>query len=115
MGSLYIEGKNWSVIGPTGTGPQKWGTGGEMELWRSANDGLTWERSNSITKNSLYNHSYARRPLNAHKDFYAFWADGNADTFSESRLYFTNKKGNKVWMLPYKMDLMMQKPERLRQ
>jgi hypothetical protein len=56
-----------------------------------------------LTENSSRNHSYARRPLYAHKDFYAFWADGNADEFSRSELYFSNKKGN-VFKLPYKME-----------
>lgn len=39
----------------------------------------------------------------AHPEFYSYWADGNADTFSESHLYFSNKAGDKVWHLPYHM------------
>lgn len=93
----------WKIIGPTGTGPQKWGAGGEIELWTSADRGATWEKQRDVTENSPRNHSYARRPRNAHPDFYAYWADGNADTFSESHLWFTNKSGNKVWQLPYTM------------
>ena len=41
--------------------------------------------------------------MNAHPDFYAFWADGNPDEFSESRLYFTNEVGDTIWILPYVM------------
>jgi hypothetical protein len=103
-GSLYIEEDgSWRVIGPIGTGPQKWGAGGEIELWTSNDKGATWARQRGITSNSLRNHSYARRPRNAHPDFHNYWADGNSDKFSESHLYFTNRAGDKVWHLPYDM------------
>ena len=48
--------------------------------------------------------------MNAEKDFYSFWADGDADKFSESHLYFSNMKGDKVWELPYRMDREYMKP-----
>lgn len=114
MGSLYIEKSVWTVIGPTEAGPQKWGTGGEMALWQSRDKGITWKKIRNITYNSTFNHSYARRPLNAHDDFYAFWADGDADKISASSLYFTNKNGNKVWKLPYTMNEEFMKPERMK-
>ena len=114
MGSLYIENDTWSIIGPTEAGPQKWGTGGEMALWQSKDEGISWNKIRNITRNSLYNHSYARRPLNARDDFYAFWADGDADKVSPSRLYFTNKTGDKVWMLPYDMNSDFEKPVRIK-
>ena len=114
MGSLYIQKNNWQIIGPTEPGPQRYGTGGEMALWVSKDEGVHWKKQRNITQNSPRNHSYARRPVAAHPDFYAFWADGNANEFSASRLYFTNKKGNKVWVLPYNMDKDMQKPQRLK-
>ncbi len=103
MGSLYIEDHLWRIVGPTETGPQKMGTGGEMAIWESSDEGRTWAKTSNVTQNSERNHSYARRPLQAHPDFYAFWADGNADKLSESKLYFMNKKGDKVWVLPYDM------------
>lgn len=112
MGSLYIEDEIWKIIGPTEAGPQKYGTGGEIAMWVSSDEGVTWNKSNSITDKSVRNNSYVRRPLNAHKDFYAFWADGDADKFSESHLYFTNMKGNKVWELPYNMKGDFEKPTR---
>ena len=111
MGSLYIEDKLWRIIGPTDPGPQKFGTGGEMALWESPDEGITWKKVGNITHNSARNHSYARRPLKAHPDFYAFWADGNADKLSESHLYFTNRKGDKTWVLPYDMQEDFAKPE----
>ncbi|MBD0349895.1 MAG: BNR-4 repeat-containing protein [Flavisolibacter sp.] len=110
MGSLYIEKNHWQIIGPTEPGPQYWGTGGEMALWESNDEGKTWEKRRLLTSNSIRNHSYARRPLFAHPDFYSFWTDGNADQFSESRLYFCNKEGTKVWMLPYTMKSDFEKP-----
>ena len=103
-GAIYIEPDGtWKVIGPTAAGPQFRGAGGEMEVWTSNNQGATWAKQRAVTANSTRNHSYARRPRNAHPDFYAYWADGNADTLSESHLYFTNMAGDKVWRLPYDM------------
>jgi hypothetical protein len=103
MGSLYIRPDRWAVIGPTQDGPQRWQTGGEMALWVSLDQGQTWKMERQITRNSPYNHSYARRPLNATDPFYAFWADGNGTNLSPSRLYFSNSDGTKVWQLPYDM------------
>jgi hypothetical protein len=93
----------WRIIGPTEAGPQRHGTGGEVAIWISKDEGATWIKKRDITNESERNHSYVRRPVNANKDFYAFWADGDADEFSESHLYFCNKRGNKVWQLPYEM------------
>lgn len=103
MGSLYVDGDEWRIIGPTGAGPQKWGAGGEVELWTSRDTGATWTRTRELTKASELNHSYVRRPLNAHPDFAAFWADGNPNALSPSRLYFASADGSRVWRLPYAM------------
>ena len=43
--------------------------------------------------------SEVRKTVNAHPDFYAFWADGHARQPSDSRLYFCNQRGD-VRMLP---------------
>lgn len=109
MGSLYIDEKGvWRVIGPTTTGPQPYNTGGEMVLWTSKNQGKTW-KSKALTAGSMYNHSYARRPVNVHTDFYAFWADGHGRQKSVSRLYFADIKGN-VYQLPTAMKTDFVKP-----
>ncbi|WP_443936807.1 BNR-4 repeat-containing protein [Pedobacter sp. MW01-1-1] len=114
MGSLVVDEKgNWLIVGPTATGPQAFNTGGEMVLWTSNNKGKTW-KSKKITSNSLYNHSYARKPVNVHPGFFAFWADGHGRQHSVSRLYFADKKGN-VYQLPEKMDANMVKPIKLKQ
>ncbi|MBN1293867.1 MAG: BNR-4 repeat-containing protein [Candidatus Latescibacteria bacterium] len=104
MGSLYIEKDDfWRIIGPTETGPQPYNCGGEIAFWTSKDKGVTWEKSRQVTHNSRYNHSYVRRPVNAHPDFYAFWADGNGRGLSSSRLYMCDKTGTKVFMFPEKM------------
>ena len=103
MGSLYVEEGVWRVIGPTEVGPQPWGTGGEVAIWESRDEGRSWERTARVTDKSVFNHSYVRRPVNARDPFYAFWADGNPNELSESRLYFTTSTGDRLWMLPYEM------------
>jgi hypothetical protein len=103
MGSLYVEEDVWRVVGPTEPGPQSWGNGGEVAIWESTDKGETWMRTATVTANSTFNHSYVRRPVNARDPFYAFWADGNPDEQSESRLYFTDSSGSRVWMLPFEM------------
>jgi hypothetical protein len=112
-GSLYIEQDGtWRIIGPTDPGPQPFGTGGEMVMWTSRDRGQTWTRARQLTSGSPYNHTYARRPLNAHPDFYAFWADGDARKPSESRLYFCNRDGD-VFRLPVRIDGDAAKPEKV--
>lgn len=114
LGSVYTGSSEWRIIGPSDPGPSKYATGGEMVLWVSSDKGLTWEKSANITSGSTYHHSYAKRPFNPHKEFYAFWADGNPEKKSESRLYFTNEKCDGVWVLPYTMKRDFEKPVRIR-
>lgn len=112
MGSLYIdETGTWRIVGPTSTGPQPYNTGGEMVLWESHNKGQSWE-ARAMTANSKRNHSYARRPVHVHDDFYAFWADGHGRKKSKSRLYFSDKNGN-VYQLPTKMSADFAKPKQI--
>lgn len=112
MGSLYVEPKGiWRVIGPMLPGPQPYGTGGEVVMKTSADQGQTWSAEIPLTANSPRNHSYVRRPLNADPGFYAFWADGDARKRSESRLYFYDKESNRVMRLPDKMDSPSMKAE----
>jgi hypothetical protein len=100
-GSLYIEPDGaWRVIAPTAPGPQAYNPGGEMVMWISRDRGAAWQKVRQLTSASPRNHTYARRPVNAHPDFYALWADGNAREPSESCLYFTNQTGDHVWRLP---------------
>lgn len=103
MGSLYVEHGKWRIIGPTEPGPQHYGTGGEIAIYQSTDEGQHWKKERTVTSNSKYNHSYVRRPVNANHEFYAFWADGDADHLSPSHLYFCNKKGYRVFQLPYEM------------
>ncbi|MHC4742152.1 MAG: BNR-4 repeat-containing protein [Planctomycetota bacterium] len=95
MGSLYIENdQTWRIIGPTQTGPQPYNPGGEMAMWLSTDAGKSWKMTKQLTKNSPRNHTYARRPVSAHPDFYAIWADGHGRQPSESTLHFCNKQGD---------------------
>ncbi|MGV8091092.1 MAG: BNR-4 repeat-containing protein [Mangrovibacterium sp.] len=113
MGSIYIEKSGiWKIIAPTETGPQSYNPGGEMVMWVSKNKGKTWKKAEQLTGNSEFNHTYARRPVNAHPGFYAFWADGNGRQPSKSRLYFSDKEGN-VFVLPEKMTGETEKPYNL--
>jgi hypothetical protein len=115
MGSLYIEEDGtWRIIGPTEPGPQPYCTGGEIAMWTSRDLGVTWKRERCLTTGSARNHSYVRRPVNAHPDFYAFWADGDALQPSESRLYFTNRAGTAAWLLPDEMTRDFEEPRRLK-
>jgi hypothetical protein len=103
MGSLYVEGDTWRVIFPTLPGPQAYGGGGEMCLWTSRDEGKSWTMSRQITQRSVMNHNYARRPLGAKDPFFTFWADGDPTKLSESRLYFADSTGERIFQLPYDM------------
>ena len=78
-------------------------------MWWTADLGKTWTKRKQMTHDSPYNNTYVRRPVNAHPDFYAFWADGHARQKSESRLYFADRDGN-VFRLPQKMNTDFVKP-----
>jgi hypothetical protein len=113
MGSLYISGKEWKIVAPTGPGPQKWGVGGELEVWSSKNRGVSWRKVKTLTHNSKFSHSYIRRPVDYRTPFCFFWADGHSHEFSKSELYFGDFDGN-VWKLPYEMKEDYEKPVRIR-
>jgi len=99
--SLYIETDGtWRIIGTTEPGPQEYNTGGEMAIWISRDQGETWRMVQQVTRDSEYNHTYPRRPLNAHPDFYALWADGSGRELSPSRLYFMTRDGDAFQLPP---------------
>jgi len=115
MGSLFIEdGGTWRIIGPTETGPQPYNPGGEMAMWVTQDEGVTWKKVRQLTGNSPRNHTYARRPVNAHRYFYAIWADGHGREPSQSTLYFCDKQGN-VRILPREMTSDFAEPRLLEQ
>jgi hypothetical protein len=93
----------WRVMGPFQSGPQPLGAGGEIAIWTSCDSGRTWTQECQITRDSPRNHNYVRRPIRAHPDFYAFWADGDTEQLSMSKLCFANQAGDQVWELPYDM------------
>ena len=82
-----------------------------MVMWTSHDQGASWTRHKVLTRQSRFNHTYARRPLNAHPDFYALWADGHGREPSESNLYFTDRDGSHTWRLPPRMKDSATRPE----
>ncbi len=114
-GSLYLEPDGtWRIIAPALTGAQRWNPGGEVGMWTSRDEGKTWKQSKRLTHDSPRNHTYVRRPVNAHPGFYALWADGHAREPSDSSLYFTDRKGTQVWKLPDVMTGEFARPEIVR-
>ncbi len=100
MGSLYITSESWVLLAPTDPGPQPFGAGGEIVRWTSSDQGQTWQRTASLTRNSARNHTYVRRPLNAAPRFFAFWADGDARRVSPVRLYRYDAQSDAIHQLP---------------
>ena len=113
MGSLELnDDGSWSVVAPTETGPQPYNPGGEIARWVSQDRGASWNKTRTLTSNSPRNHTYVRRPVNAHPDFTGFWADGHGRKPSESNLYFCDEAGN-TYLLPRTMDAEFAKPQRI--
>ncbi len=113
-GPIWIESDGtWRVTGPTERGPQRWGGGGELATWISRDQGQSWDKQRAVTSASARNHSYVRKVLNAPEDspFFMFWADGHADKFSVSRLYFADREGKRIRRLPYRMDEDFSQPD----
>jgi len=113
MGSLFISGKKWKIVAPTATGPQKWGVGGDVEIWTSKERGVKWHKERRVTTSKRFNNAYIRRPIHFKAPFCFFWSDGDAHHFSKSQLYFGDFKGN-VWQLPYEMKHDFEKPIKLK-
>jgi hypothetical protein len=113
-GSLYIETDGtWRIIAPTAPGPQPGGAGGEMVMLVSHDQGGSWEIAKTLTHNSQYNHTYARKPVNAQPNFYALWADGSPLEPTPSSLYFATQEG-RVFRLPTHMSAPTARPEEVR-
>lgn len=82
-------------------------------MWTSRDQGLTWKREKQLTRNSPRNHTYARRPVDAHPGFYALWADGDTIEESPSFLYFATRDG-RVFRLPPQMSGEFARPEEVK-
>lgn len=112
-GSLFVSENSWKIVGPTISGPQKWGVGGELAIWESTDKGENWNRALVITDKSKLSHSYVRRPSAFQAPFCFFWSNGHSHDFSRSDLYFGNFNGE-IWKLPYYMKSDFEKPIRVR-
>lgn len=117
MGCLHVlkkaNGKVLEIIAPLAEGPQPGNPGGEMVVMVSNDGGITWQQETQLTSHSKYNHTYARRPVEAVKDFWAFWADGDCRQLSRSALYFLDRTQNAVYQLPVKMEERARVPRRV--
>ena len=81
-----------------------------MVMWESRDQGARWQIAKTLTHDSRYNHTYARKPVNAHPDFYALWADGSPLEPTPSSLYFATQDG-RVFRLPPQMTTPVARPE----
>ncbi len=111
IGSLFISEDTWFVVAPTADGPQHYGTGGEVVIWATQDRGDHWRTQRQITVNSARNHAYVRRVVQGKAPFHFLWSDGNAESFSQARLYFGSLAGD-TWELPYEMDRESMQPEK---
>ncbi len=113
MGSLYLSEDRWVAWLPSLPGTHADHAGGEVSIWESRDRGVSWSMTRQVTRQSPLNHNYARRPVDASDPFYCFWADGDPTGLSESRLYFAESSGERVWRLPYEMSGEFGRPERV--
>ena len=97
---LGREDGRWRIVAATGKGPQPFNPGGDIECWSSEDGGNVWTKDRSVTSSSVRNHSYPRQPVDAHPDFFAFWADGDGRKLSRSCLYYCDSSMN-VFKMPY--------------
>ena len=113
MGSLLFFKKELYLVAPTAIGSQKWGVGGELQVWKSHDSGAHWVKEKNLTQNSQMNHSYVRKSENFKAPFVFFWAYGDAHKFSKSELFFGNLKGE-IWKLPYNMEKESELPQQIK-
>ena len=92
----------WFTLNQSDSGPQVHGSGGEIVMRESRDNGSTWKRVKQLTTKSDRNHNYVRRVVNGKSPFMYFWADGDPNKFSPSYLYIGDANGD-VWQLPYEM------------
>lgn len=112
MGSLLFFREDLYLVAPTAIGPQKWGVGGELQVWKSDDLGYHWIKERDLTHKSVMNHSYVRKSENFKAPFIFFWANGDAHQFSKSELFFGNLNGE-IWKLPYSMEKEYELPQKI--
>ncbi len=112
-GSLLLRADgDWRLIAPTEPGPQTFATGGAIALWRSRDRGRAWVKQRVLVNDPAHNHTYARRPLNAHDGFAMLWAAADAHHPSCSSLHFCDVDGA-VWRMPVAVDQDFVEPVRV--
>jgi len=85
MDSLYLEADGTCGSLADANWPQRSIRAARWRCRVSSDQGRTWKTGPAAHRNSPRNHTYVRRRVNAHPDFYALVADGHARQPSESR------------------------------
>ena len=114
FGVLFIDSAtDWTILGALEMGPQPYNPGGEICAYRTRDAGKTWKKERQLTSKSVRNHNYARQPLNFHRDFSAYWFDGDGLKPSVSKMYFCDRDFN-VYHLPLKFEGDFVKPVKVK-
>lgn len=92
MGSLFLDGDHWRIVGPTAPGAFPFAQGGNIEVWESTDGGNKWTKTGDVDGNRSLNNGYVRRVINGRPPFEFFWADGHPHEVSPSRLYLGSFK-----------------------
>ena len=73
--------------------------GGEVQEWKSIDNGNTWTNSNNLTTGSTFSHNYIRAVFNSTPEFRIFWSYGDSSGTPKNRgsnLYFWGENQDSV-------------------
>ena len=109
MGTLrHASDGSWQLFAPVLPGPQRFNPGGEVAMLEQSPGTGKWRVKCAVTRGSVYNHNYVRRPFHYAPEFVALWSDGHGRHPSPVRLYMADSHG-----IPYKLPVRMNGPVRL--
>ena len=102
---VLVADDDFRVYGPT-TAVQPGTDGGEIDEWRSADQGRTWKRTARVTTGSAYSHNHVKTVFNheqGHGDFRVLWSYGDARFPPQDRDVFlyaygeTMPQARRIW------------------
>ena len=77
-GALVVAGADdYRFYGPTGVS-QPHEDGGEIEEWRSGDEGATWKRARALTAGSKWSHNNVKTVFGGAPDFRIMWSYGDS-------------------------------------